>query len=383
MPDRSEITTLLSAAEAAAAAGDFRAAADRLREAASRQEAALGAEHPDLAETHNNLGIVSEKNGALDDAERHYRRAFAIATAALDAAHPFVATSRENLKAFCEAHGRPFERPAAAGAAKAPQPASQPRPAAVVKPAAPAPAKGATPAKSSKPAPAARPSPHTGAPEAPTPAALAPLRTPPARHLPALQSDARSASPLRPVLFGGAILGSVLLIVVFAYRSPADTATTPDGPDSTTPASATPPATSPASGAASNKPAAPAAARPVPAKPTAPPRDRGLPVVVNARLCGQLVTGRVDWRCDRAATPVPAGSLTFYTRLRSPRDVMVEHRWYRGSDLVQSVELRIRVNLGPGYRTYSKFSVTPGSGWRVELRTADGTVLHEERFEVR
>jgi len=72
----------------------------------------------------------------------------------------------------------------------------------------------------------------------------------------------------------------------------------------------------------------------------------------------------------------------FYTRLKSPRDTKVQHRWYQGDRLRQNVELTIRANPGSGYRTYSRGTVTTGE-WRVELRSQDGALLHEERFTVR
>jgi hypothetical protein len=48
------------------------------------------------------------------------------------------------------------------------------------------------------------------------------------------------------------------------------------------------------------------------------------------------------------------------------------------------VELQVRANSVRGYRTYSRTTVDSLSGadWRVELRTSNGTLLHEERFSV-
>jgi DUF2914 family protein len=49
------------------------------------------------------------------------------------------------------------------------------------------------------------------------------------------------------------------------------------------------------------------------------------------------------------------------------------------------VQLRIQANPGVGYRTYSRNTISNerAGDWRVELRSADGAVLHEERFTVR
>jgi hypothetical protein len=82
---------------------------------------------------------------------------------------------------------------------------------------------------------------------------------------------------------------------------------------------------------------------------------------------------------------VDPGSLFFYTRVKSARDMTVEHRWYRGDTLRKAVKLQIRANPTDGYRTYSRNTVDHQSGgdWRVELRTESGILLHEERFAVR
>ena len=63
----------------------------------------------------------------------------------------------------------------------------------------------------------------------------------------------------------------------------------------------------------------------------------------------------------------------------------MEHRWYRGDRLMKSIDRFVRANPTQGYRTYSRTTVdTKGGGdWRVELKTKDGTLIHEERFTVR
>jgi hypothetical protein len=68
----------------------------------------------------------------------------------------------------------------------------------------------------------------------------------------------------------------------------------------------------------------------------------------------------------------------------SPRDTTIEHRWYRGDRLEQTVSLRIRANPA-GYRTYSQLAISPdrAGAWKVELRTQDGQVLDQQTFSVR
>ena len=77
------------------------------------------------------------------------------------------------------------------------------------------------------------------------------------------------------------------------------------------------------------------------------------------------------------------GPIVLYTRVRSPRDAVVVHRWYRGDTLRQSVKLTIRANATEGYRTYSRQTVDGGADWRVEVSSANGDLLHERRFAVR
>lgn len=75
----------------------------------------------------------------------------------------------------------------------------------------------------------------------------------------------------------------------------------------------------------------------------------------------------------------------FYTQVKSATATTIEHRWYQGNRLRQAVKLRIQANPGAGYRTYTRNTISRerGGEWRVELRSSDGTVLHEERFTVR
>ncbi|HKW01435.1 MAG TPA: DUF2914 domain-containing protein, partial [Vicinamibacterales bacterium] len=139
----------------------------------------------------------------------------------------------------------------------------------------------------------------------------------------------------------------------------------------------TPATTAPVS-AASPKPPPP-----VVTPPRAPARDGSL-VVVEAQLCRALTRG-ASWSCARPSDPASPGHMYFYTRLTTARDTTVVHRWYRDDRLQLTRELPIEANVGAGYRTYSHLVLDAGSAgqWRVELLTADGRVLREERFIVR
>lgn len=106
--------------------------------------------------------------------------------------------------------------------------------------------------------------------------------------------------------------------------------------------------------------------------------------VLEARICGALTTGDGRWQCTPPAAPV-GGRLSFYTRIASPRSTRVYHRWFRGDALMQDVPLSVGINPTAGYRTFSRQAVDPAdrAEWRVELRTAEGKLLQEERIAAR
>jgi len=105
--------------------------------------------------------------------------------------------------------------------------------------------------------------------------------------------------------------------------------------------------------------------------------------LATVQLCRTFSTSGGSWRCDPAGDSVAQGRLVLYTRVRSPRDAAVVHRWYRGDTLQQSVKLPIHANATEGYRTYSRQTVDGVGDWRVEVSSANGDLLHEQRFAVR
>jgi hypothetical protein len=330
MTEVQDAKRMLEAAAQAAAACDLASADELLRGVARIQEAELGPLHPDLANTLNNLAIVAEKAGRLDDAEAFYRRAVAIASASLPADHPMIAASRENLEDFCRARGLPIDTPA------------------VVTPPAPKPT---APARADMDV-------------LPTGTAFEPHPPPPPRV-----SSSRASAAIGLV--------AILLAAAFLVWRPWSSHETPT-PAKT--AEATPPAQA-------VEPARPTRAEPtVPAPieqtpPSTASRSPGVITLATKQLCRTLSTSG-SWKCDPAVDPVAPGPLVFYTRVRSPRDAVVIHRWYRGNTLRQSVKLSIRANATEGYRTYSRQTVDAGADWRVEVRSAEGTLLHEQRFAV-
>jgi len=321
MVDALELRSIVAAAEQAAAAGDYAAAEQFLRQAARLQEAQLGPRHPDLANTLNNLGVVCEIAGKAAEAEACYRRAYATATSTLRPDDPIVITSGKNLRDFCEASGRPFELPA------------------------------------------------------PPPKAAATVASP----------SPQSRGPIVGIaIAGGLVLAGFVAWSMYASRQPAGNQT-----ERTTQAHvAQPPAPIPA--ATTLAPPPPIEKAPIDrradadAAPRVEPSPAGGSVtLVEARLCRSLSTP--GWECDEVTSPAVPGTLFFYTRIRATRDTRVQHRWYYEDRLLRTVALQVAANQGAGYRTYSRNTITAerAGTWRLELRTADGTLLHEERVLVR
>jgi hypothetical protein len=367
MPVARDLQSLTTAAEQAASGGDFASAARYLQLAADLQEAGAGSMPVELANTLNNLGVVYERLDRSADAERSYRRAFAVARAVLPADHPSVALSEKNLRDFCEGRGIRFEE----------EPRAEPKP---------------RPTTESEPDAGLKPRPTS---EGEVDAGL----------------KARPTGSRSMLVLGVIAVLALVALAFLAVRSmggrdattapaataPIDAPTTPAAQptaEATPPAQAQPTAPLPANTTPSAASAAPAPATPAPSPapvsspPEPAPRDAPrvarpaiVPTVVSASVCGTLAT-RSDWQCG----PPSAGPGTFfyYTRLAAPAATTVQHRWYRDGRLHQSVSLRVAANPGQGYRTYSRVAISAerAGEWRVELRAPDGTVLHEERFTV-
>lgn len=392
MPDVRPYKAVVAEAEQAARAEDYPRAEVLLLEALRLQDAALGPAHPELASTLNNLAVVSEMAGRLDDAERYYRRAFSIASASLPSTDPLVATSRENLKDFCAAHGKAMEEwPELAEFAPAAAPAPPAAPAPLVPPvAAHEAAWGATPAPRSSNPPAARPASVT-APARPRAVA------PPAEAVAMPAGGFGWGTSLVAVFVLAAILGTVLLLrgrraeptpaaATSTAPVPQAAPVTPAAPVSEAPAAATASPSAAPAPVAERAAEPPAAVRPAPTAPaatsdaTADGATAAGIRVVTADVCAALTT-QGAWRCAPLATPAAPGRASYYTRIASPRPLRVQHRWYQGAAVRQSVTLAVGANARDGYRTFSRQTLSSGR-WRVELRTAEGTVLHEASFDV-
>lgn len=206
----------------------------------------------------------------------------------------------------------------------------------------------------------------------------APAQPPPA------PTPSQAAHALAWVATGTVVLVAAMVLVLrpWSSRNASSPAPAPE-PAAERPADALPPRLA----APSTRPAPIEQARPPAA---APHRDNrnvatnkpGDVTLVTAQLCRAFSTSGGSWRCDPVGQSVAPGRLTLYTRATSPRDNAVVHRWYNGRTLRQSVTLRIQANTNEGYRTYSRLTVDEGD-WRLEVRSTDGRLLHEQRFAVR
>ena len=190
--------------------------------------------------------------------------------------------------------------------------------------------------------------------------------------------------------WAAAIIAIILLAVIGGALLMRRDSPSPEAPKPA--ATASPEGTKP-----SEPPAPPAAATPreEPEPPKTSPRRSGPPAspqarraaaptsLVTAELCKTFSTRDERWTCDPADDPAARGRLVLYTRVKSPRNTTVVHRWYRGGALQQSVRLGTQASVSNGYRTYSQLTINSPGKWRVEVRTADGDLLFEKSFAVR
>jgi hypothetical protein len=388
MSDAVDVDTLTAAAAEAASQNDPVAAESLLRLALDLQIAASGPDHPDLATTLNNLALMLERQGNAAEAERCYRQAYDIARRGLPADDPLVTVSRDNLLAFLQSTGvqppvidEPARMPAAPVTAQKPPAARTEAPAAQQKTAL------RSPAATSPPAPAPPTQPKRPA----QPARERPVSTP----FPT--APARAGRSLTWLLVTGAVAGIVAVWLVLARPQSTEAPTaSPDRRPSADPAGsssapATAPERAPVPPAATDTPPSAAAARPAPppaargtSSTTSASPTQGSTVSADGHLCISLTRGGGEWRCDAAGDRVGSDAVYYYTRVRTPRDAVVRHRWTYQGEVVRTVNLQVRANAEPGFRTFSRQIVTsrePGP-WEVALLAPDGEVIDSQRFTV-
>ena len=362
MPDVLDPASMTEAAQRAVDAGDYLHAERLLREAADVQEASLGALHPDLARTLNNLGLVYEQTNKIVEAEQSYRRAHAIAVASLRPGHPFIATSLKNLVDFCEARDIPLWRPPAT-------PVSDELMAFSEEPAGQAPV-------TSRPVDVPDPTDEMRTPDEATP------------DVPDVPTAFRYSGAFHVIGLASCVAVGIVVGTLAMRSAGSPSADVAPKPSATTvlpavPASPAPAAEPPPPAAINTKPEVGPVESPVARLTSALP---AAVTVVKAQLCSAIQKqGSPDWQCAEASGDLQPGAYSFYTRVRTNTDITVEHRWFREDRVHQVMRLRIGANPGSGYRAFSRTTVSPerAGNWKVELRAADGSLLHEEHFVVR
>jgi hypothetical protein len=371
MSQLQNVEHMLEQAKRAADAGELASADVLLHDVARIQETELGPLHPALANTVNNLAVVAEMEGRVLDAEAHYRRAVAIATASLPPDDPIVVSSRKNLEDFCREHGLPIE-PAAA------EP-SMPR--------------------SGHPSDEVTHDRATSEPKIPADIEVtdvASQTSTPASRLRSVADSTTDAAarssvpvaaatrPLAIVAIGLVALVAVVLLIMRPWSGHESAA--PDQPRETpAPQAAEPAPPRPAAPIEQPKPPTGASrdgkSGVATASPEVPGRSSDGMTLVTSQLCRTFSAGN-NWRCDPVGQSVAPGPVVLYTRVKSPRDAIVIHRWYLGDTLRKSARLTILTNTTDGYRTYSRQTVKSGEDWRVEVRSTAGDLLYEQRLSV-
>jgi len=78
--------------------------------------------------------------------------------------------------------------------------------------------------------------------------------------------------------------------------------------------------------------------------------------------------------------PVEVGELACFSELRGVTGP-IHHVWFHGEENVRDIELAVKAGR---WRTWSVKRIPPTStgDWRVEVRTADGTVLATAEFKI-
>jgi len=398
MPDTPDVDALISSAALAASQQDSAAAAALLREALDRQVTLLGPDHRDLAPTLNNLALMLERQGDADEAERCYRRAWDIARRSAAPDDPLVQVSRANLADFLRASGRPEvvdadpgpetadPEPESSGELATPParlelspPATIPEAPSTTMPAAPFAMMPASPRESMPAVAPLPPPPRPAAPQVTKPAALRPAEKP-AGGVPSTWLAAGVALAMVAVLW---------FVLVPAGQPPA-------APGA---AASEPPASTPSAGRPEVQPAAPAPAvtpetvrqeAPSPAAPaagnatTSPRAGAASAVTADTSLCETLNRSGGSWRCVPLRPSSRPDAVYFYTRVKSPRDIVVQHRWSHDGTVVRTVSLRVGANMEAGFRTFSRQTLGPrGAGqWEVALLAPGGAVIEAQRFAV-
>ena len=406
--DGGEVDRTVREAERAESNGDLAAAELAFRRALRLQEARVGLEHPKVTVLLNRLGVICHHLGRSNEAEFLHRRALGIARQTRAADDPQIAASLQNLAALYRDQGKPekLAKVASVGRQRSGLPGTD---------------AGDEDERKSD-ARQQEDDTDTVAPEKPIPVGPEPRRATPSDLWQLVNERFGQRAAL--VSVASAVSLAIAWLVFGVGASPRETggtgqAQTPPsagitlgpspgrtvsvsdpGATDPPPADVEPPGVSPVQRSeASGSSIRAAAARTESTEPVTQPVDTPPAplsgttslVVVEGAVCTRLVpeaTAGVappSWGCVSVADVIPPGPVFFYTRIRSPTDVVVTHRWFHDGALEHEIDLEIGANHGPGYRT---FSMRPGGSqqrgaWRVELRSKNQELLLAEEFVVR
>ena len=148
-------------------------------------------------------------------------------------------------------------------------------------------------------------------------------------------------------------VAAIILVAVIAgallmrRNSPSPEAPTPVATVAPEAAKPTEPPAPPVATPPREEPAARESAPPRGEPPASPgARQAAAPISLGTvQLCKTFSTRDERWTCDPADDPAARGRIVLYTRVKSPRDTTVVHRWYRGDELQQSVTLVTRASV--------------------------------------
>jgi hypothetical protein len=91
-----------------------------------------------------------------------------------------------------------------------------------------------------------------------------------------------------------------------------------------------------------------------------------------------------SWRCERLRSGTTPDAVYYYTRVKTPREILVHHRWTHDGTVVKTVSLRVSANMDTGFRTFSRqvLGARAAGQWEVALLAPGGAVIDTQRFAV-
>jgi hypothetical protein len=388
-----DVDALMKAAAQAARRNDTAEAASLLRRIVAIQEQSLGPDNVELAPSLNNLALMLERQGEVVDAERCYRRAYDIARRAVGAKDPLALAARDNLVEFLHAIGKldplrdDIDDETLSRVSAAPGDRDGPAPRLTLDLPAATGAPGSAPVRSTT---GPEPTPGSGvhlsvenAEPAKTPLSTAPR---------AVTSHETRERGRRQGLTLWVVAGlAAAAIAAWLMLGRSDRASPERVVGDERSAGPTEPVAPPQAPAPATEPSPSEKAPPAPAPPRGPSSntrssaETGATTALSAEasLCRRLDRGGGAWRCEAAPESGPTDAVYFYTRVKSPRDLVVRHRWTFEGKTVRTVSLPIRANAREGFRTFSHQRVAEQAGqWEVSLLGEDGTVVVTRQFTV-